>query len=158
MDLKDILLHRHARQIDPSAEREVPGLIPGTQLRPADLLTDAAGYGLVAADVSIVSPEAQQAGADCTVSRYRSKVERYAPHAPALDRQGVTYLPLVWSCFGRPHPAARTLVADLAHRISRRRGHCNHQEVTRQIRSDISVEIWRRNARQLRGCLPGISE
>ena len=147
-------LHRYARQVDHSAETEAPDLIRGTDLRPADLLTNAAGQGMVAADVSIVSPDAARAGADCTITRHDDKMAKYAPFFNELARQGITYKPLVWSCFGRPHPEASTFVANVAHRIARRRGHCDHRLVGAQIRSDVTVEIWRRNARQLRGCLP----
>ena len=40
------LLHEAAHQCDHTAEMEVPGLIPGTDLRPADILTSALGKRL----------------------------------------------------------------------------------------------------------------
>lgn len=43
-----------------------PGLIPGTLLRPADVLKGAAGGGLSALDVGIASPDAAGAGNDPT--------------------------------------------------------------------------------------------
>ena len=139
---------------DPNAETKVPGLVPGTSLRPADLLTTAAGSGRIAADISIVSPDAQLAGSDCTATRYASKVERYSPHLQTLLDQGITYKPLVWSCYGRPHPVAKRFMHDVAMRIARRRGHRDAACIAAQMSADVAVEIWRRNARQLRACLP----
>ena len=48
--------------VDPTMEVEPTGLIPGTSLRLADILTGALGHGLVAIDIGIASPDAQ--GAD----------------------------------------------------------------------------------------------
>ena len=67
------LLHAAAQQCDHTAEMEVPGLIPGTDLRPADILTSALGNAYTALDVSICSPHASEAGADCTQSRVQAK-------------------------------------------------------------------------------------
>ena len=50
-------------------ETEVPGLIPGTDLRPADLLTSALCNSCTALDISICSPHAQEAGSDCNQTR-----------------------------------------------------------------------------------------
>ena len=63
------LLHAAAQQCDHSSEMEVPGLIPGTDLRPADILTSALGNAYTALDVSICSPHASEAGVDYTQSR-----------------------------------------------------------------------------------------
>ena len=59
-------LHTHAAHATCCAvgEVEVPGLLPGTDLRPADVLTSALGNSYTALDISICSPHAQQAGAD----------------------------------------------------------------------------------------------
>ena len=48
--------------VDPTMEVEPAGLIPGTSLRPADILTGALGNGLVAIDIGIASPDAQGVG------------------------------------------------------------------------------------------------
>ena len=50
------MMLKKIQQIDPAAESEVAGLIPGTDLRPADILTSACGIGESALDVSITSP------------------------------------------------------------------------------------------------------
>ena len=63
------LIHAAAQQCDHTSEMEVPGLIPGTDLRPADVLTSALGNAYTALDVSICSPHASEAGVDCNQSR-----------------------------------------------------------------------------------------
>ena len=60
---------------------EVPGLIPGTDLRPADVLTSALGNAYTA---PICSPHALEAGTDCTQSRVEAKLEYYGLHLAAL--------------------------------------------------------------------------
>ena len=63
-----------AQSCDCTAEMEVHGLIRGTDLRPADVLTSALGNSCTALDISICSPHAQQAAADCTQTRHEAKL------------------------------------------------------------------------------------
>ena len=77
------LIHAAAQQCDHTSEMEVPGLIPGTDLRPADILTSALGNAYTALDVSICSPHASEAGTDCTQSTMEAKLEYYGPHLAA---------------------------------------------------------------------------
>ena len=91
------LLHAAAQQCDHTAEMEVPGLIPGTDLRPADILTSALGNAYTALDVSICSPHASEAGADCTQSRVQAKLQHCGPH---LDSSSPKHL-LLASCLER---------------------------------------------------------
>ena len=58
------LVHASAQSCDHSNEVEVPGLVPGTDLRPADVLTSAFGSACTVLDISICSPHAQRAGPD----------------------------------------------------------------------------------------------
>ena len=78
------LVHAAAQFCDCTAEMEVPGLIPGTDLRPADVLTSDLGNSHTALDISICSPHAQQAGSDCTQTRHGAKLAYYGPHLPSL--------------------------------------------------------------------------
>ena len=110
--------HAVARQIfdvakhgDSSAEVEAPGLIPGTDLRPADVLTGACGHGLMALDIGIANPDAEPAGEDCTATMYAEKIERYSAYAAILDAQNVANQPLVRTADGRSH--TRTTAAHL---------------------------------------------
>ena len=110
------LIHAAAQQCDHTSEMEVPGLIPGTDLRPADVLTSALGNAYTALDVSICSPHASEAGVDCTQSRVQAKLEHYGPHLAALLR------PIVWSAYGRPTPRhVWTVLRSLSKSIARKR-------------------------------------
>ena len=115
------LIHAAAQQCDHTSEMEVPGLIPGTDLRPADVLTSALGNAYTALDVSICSPHALEAGTDCTQSRVEAKLEHYGPHLAALLRQNISYTPIVWSACGRPHPDTLTVLRSLSKSIARKR-------------------------------------
>ena len=148
------LVHNAACTCDPSAETEVPDLIPGTDLRPADVLTTALGNGMTSIDVGICSPYAQNAGSDCTVSMFQRKMFKYGPHLEALSRQNIEYLPLIWSSFGRPHARTISVLRTLSKRISRRRGAACPAEVFQHLMGSISVEIARRAAKQVQSCWP----
>ena len=73
------LVHAAAQSCDCTAGMEVAGLIPGTDRRPADVLTSALGNSHTALDISTCSPHAQQAGAGCTQTRHEAKL----PHLPS---------------------------------------------------------------------------
>lgn len=143
-----------AQRCDPSAEPEVLGLIPGTNLRLADFLTRAAGPGLTALDIGITSPDATHAGDDCIASLYQEKINHHTAHLDTLDRQNIAYQPLVWSAYGRPHSRTTAILRILAKRISRRRGCSDEKEVYRRLRGDIGVEIARRAAKHVMSCWP----
>ena len=147
-----------AAQCDPNSEHEAQGLIPGTLLRPADVLTGALGVGLTALDIGISSPDATNAGDDCCAAMYAHKVDTYAPHAAALDRQNITYEPMVWSAYGRPHPHTTTILRTLATRLARRRGCSDAEWRYKRLRATMGVEVWRRGAKMVRSCWPGGGE
>ena len=148
------LIHAAALQCDHTSEMEVPGLIPGTDLRPADVLTSALGNAYTALDVSICSPHALEAGIDCTQSRVSAKLEHYGPHLAALLRQNITYTPIVWSAYGRPHADTLTVLRSLSKSIARKRNIASAEVVFHRLHSSITLEIWRRSARQIRTCWP----
>ena len=129
------LIHAAAQQCDHTSEMEVPGLIPGTDLRPADILTSAAGT-------------------DCTQSRVEAKLEYYGTHLAALLRQNISYTPIVWSAYGRPHPDTLTVLRSLSKSIARKRNIASAEVVFHRLQSSITLEIWRRSARQIRTCWP----
>ena len=133
---------------------EVPGLIPGTDLRPADILTSALGNAYTALDVSICSPHASEAGADCTQSRVQAKLEHYGPHLATLLRQNISYSPIVWSAYGRPHPDTLAVLRSLSKSIARKHNVASAEVVFHRLHSSITLEIWRRSARQVRACWP----
>ena len=144
-------------QCDPNAELEARGLIPGTDLRPADVLTGCLNHGLTALDVGIASPDADAAaGTDCVAAMYSRKVEYYAPHRDALDRQNIEYQPVTWSAYGRPHPQTTAILRTLATRLARRRGCSDAEWRYRRLRAGLVTEIWRRGAKMVRSCWPDL--
>ena len=140
--------------VDPSMELEPMGLIPGTQLRPADILTGALGNGLVALDIGIASPDAEGAGQDCTQSMVERKLRKYEAHSDVLDRQNITYRPLAFSCYGRLHPDTTATLRTLAHRIARRRGCSAGEWRFRRLRAKLVTQIWARAGKVVRSCWP----
>ena len=143
---------------DPAAELESEGLIPGTALRPADVLTFAVGHGAVSLDVGVVSPHAIGSHGDCVGHMRRRKLEYYSPYEEILADQNIEYEPCVWSCYGQPHPATTQILQEVAARIARRRGTADRQYHYRRLRRGIGVEIWRRLAKQVRSCWPNDAE
>ena len=151
-------VHDAAKVCDPGAELEAPGLVPGTRLRPADVLTGALGNGFLALDVGVASPDAAAAGPDCAATMYRRKVEYYSAHADALARHNITYQPLVFTCYGRPHPRTTAILRTLATKQSRRRGCSDGEWRYRRMAAAIDTEVWRRAARQVQACWPDRDE
>ena len=146
------------RFCNPSSEHEARGLIPGTRLRPADVLTGALDEGQTALDIGIASPDARNAGDECTESGYATKLAYYAPYQRVLERQNVTYQPLVWSAYGRPHPRTTTILRTLSRRLARRRGCSDGECRYRRLRAAVATEIWRRAAKQVMSCWPPARE
>jgi len=150
------LLHKAACGADPTAELEPLGLIPGhPTLRPADVFTSAAVPGrLSALDVGICSPDATAAGHDCTESMRLRKLGDYGSHLGTLERQNIEYRPMVWSAYGRPHPAATQALRAICRRTARRRGLAKGDSLYRQTHAAITVEICRRAALMVAACWP----
>ena len=113
--------HRYASMVGPQAEIEPGGPIPDTAFRPADLLTSAAGAGYEACDWSCASPDAQNAGTDCTETRVHQKCAYYEPNMAHRVKEGITYRPLVMSIRGKPHSGLKFWVDNVAHRVARKR-------------------------------------
>ena len=124
-------------------------------LRPADVLTTALGHASTALDIGICSPDAQNAGADCADTMYLRKMAYYQPHFAALERQNIEYMPITWSCYGRPHARTTSALRTLSTRIARRRGTASASAIYTQLHASITTEIWRRVARQVASCWPG---
>ena len=154
-DVRDIL-HAAACSCDPSAEIEPLGLVPShPTLRPADILTSAALPGRLAAlDVGVTSPDAAGAGADCTISMVNTKRSNYAAHEDELRAEGIQYLPVVWSAYGRPHPDASRVLLTLARGAARRRGEASFRGLARRWACKITAAIWRRGANMVLACWP----
>ena len=109
---------------------------------------------LAALDVGIISPDAGGAGRDCTEAMVRVKKEKYANYEEELERGNVTYCPIVWSAYGRPHAEALQLMRTVAKKNARLRGLGDHRAEENHLRSRITTEIWRRTARMVAACRP----
>ena len=145
-----------AKSVDGNAETEPMGLIPSRPaLRPADILTSASGLigRLAALDGGIISPAAAGAGTECTETMRQRKCRRMEPYMAELEAQDISYRPITFSCFVRPHPDAFKVVQALAKRVARRRGGEPHIE-ERRLMARITHEIWRRAARMVLQCWP----
>ena len=142
------------RCADPTLASEPTGLIPGTELRPADILTGALDNGLTAPDIGIFSPDASDAGDDCTRSMACRKQDKYRGHQAALDRQNMVYQPLTSSCYVRLSSDTTAILRTLAQRIARRRGCSAREWRFRRLRSKLVTHIWARAGRMVRSCWP----
>ena len=144
---------------DSSAETEVSGLIPDAPtLRPADIFTSAALPGCQAAlDIGIMSPDATGAGADCCEAMFQRKLGTYESYLPQLEAQGIQYKPVVFSCYGRLHPEAASIIEAVSKQAARRRGFGDHRLLLRRAHAAIGVQIWRRAAAMIRICLPRLT-
>jgi hypothetical protein len=142
--------------VDPTMEVEPAGLIPGTSLRPADILTGALGHGLVAIDIDIASPDAQGADENFLQVMLTRKVNKYEAHRSKLERQNIEYRSLPFSCYGRPHASTIATLRTLTQRIAWRRGCSAGEWRYRRLRSKIVTQIWARAARMVRSCWPDL--
>ena len=144
-----------ACEADPASEWEPTDLVPSRPwARPADVLTPAAITGRVAAlDVGVTAPAAAR-GEDATEQMFRRKLREREPERPELESQNIVYRPVVWTCYGRPHPAAVEVIRNIARRIARRRGRASQRAITMQIHAAFSVCIARRAARMSLACWP----
>ena len=68
------------------------------------------------------------------------------------------YRPLIVSCYGRVHPEAQVILKTLAHVGARRRGIFDYRILLARAHRNIGVEIWRRVASMVHGCLPKLSD
>jgi hypothetical protein len=153
--VRDILFEA-SLTVDPSTEREPEGLVPSRPaLRPADVLSPAARPSCLAAlDVGVTSPLAATAGEDAAESMYERKLAERRPIEAELEAQGIRYMPVVWTTFGRAHAEAEAVLRHLAKKTARRRGGDSTNSVLHRLLSDIGVVLARRAARMSLACWP----
>ena len=156
-NVRDALLQL-ASLSDPRAATEPTGLVPSRpMLRPADVLTSAAVPGSLAAlDVGIMSPDATGAGDDACAAMHDKKLKDYAAYREEMARNGVVYCPMAFSCYGRVHPEAASMMATLARATARRRGLADYRPLLRRAHANVAVQLWRRAAAMIRACLPDL--
>ena len=137
-----------------SAHMEAVGLVDSQpNLRPADILTRATiPNRLAALDVGIKCPEASGAGDDCTQAMVEEKPSYYAAVLPELERKGITYAPLAFSCFGRRHGTTSKVMQEVASRAAWLRGQLDQKQLLQRWQATVTTEIWRRAAKMIKAC------
>ena len=146
-----------ARLADATSEIETPGLISAALgLRPADVLISVAGIGLAssALDVGVAAPDAVHAGRDCAQTMFASKIATYRPHLSAMAEDGVSYIPMIWTAWGREHPETTRVLDIIAKRAARRRGAADHRAILRRARGLLGSALVRRGVAMLKACRP----
>ena len=106
---------------DPGTAIEVPGLCPAAPLlRPADVLTRAAHPALtVAGDVGVRAPHASNARDDAAESMRQDKLDHYEEHLNDLLAQGIVYMPMTFTAYGRRQPSATKMLKHAATTVAR---------------------------------------
>ena len=140
---------------DTTSAVEPRGLVPSQPgLRPADILSTAAFARPAALDVSVACPDSAGAGTDCCSAVAQEKLEKYAPYLDELWAEGISYVPLVWSCWGRPHEDATAAVRSMAAGAARRRGDLQPDALRARTTAMVGLQLARRAARMVGACLP----
>ena len=81
-----------------------------------------------------------------------TKRNNYAVYEDELRAEGIQYLPVVWSAYGRPHPDASRVLLTLARYAARRRGEASFRGLARRWACKITAAIWRRGANMVLSC------
>ena len=134
---------------------EARGLLPGAQtLRPADILTTAAFGRECALDVGIACPDVAGAGDDACAAMVRTKRKKREPYRAEFESEDIQYRPIVWSCWGRPHPDATAALRPMAYAAARRKPGLRAEALYRRTRTEVGVHIWKRTALMVDACRP----
>ena len=88
---------------------------------------------------------------------YDRKMTRYRDEIPFMNEAGISFFPMVWSSEGRPHPAAKRVLAHAAHLVSRRRG-CNAKDFHRRWSQAIMSEIVKGQVAMIKAVTPKASK
>ena len=90
------------------------------------------------------SPFSQTAGDDCCEASFFRKRKDYAHILPELENQGISYIPLCFSSFGRLHAEVSKWLEFSARSAARRRGIVDYRPILSRCRRNIGVAIQRR--------------
>ena len=85
---------------------------------------------------------------------FQRKMDTYSDHLDALGAQGIRYKPLVFSCFGRPHPESYDTLQVIAKQAARRHGVADYRSIFHRALAHITVQIWSRAAAMVHSCMP----
>ena len=128
----------------------MPGLVPGSQSRPADVFIPSWTDGKKTAfDVSVVSPT-QDAIVDRAADYAAAAIEmrksaKCRAHFDNCRAQGIAFLPLVVETFGGWDLEAVRALKDMARQSARRWGKNNSEEI-KYFFQRLSISLQRGNA------------
>ena len=92
------------------------------------------------------------------LSAHARKLNKYFPVNDELREAGITYMPMVWTSNGRPHPAATRVMRHVAGLASHSREvGSNAKSMLKRWGHKIQVAIQRRKAAMVRAALPKLS-
>ena len=143
-----IFLEAQSASLNPT--KEMPGLIPGSQSRPADVFVENwVNGGKIAFDISVVSPtqdaivlRAAETPAAAIEMRKTSKVRSHFDHCRA---QGISFKPLVVETFGGWDADALKHLKLLGRHTARRWGKLDSIEI-KHFFQRLSIALQRGNA------------
>ena len=146
-------LFQAAAQAALGPQKEPPGLLPGSDDRPADILLPFWSQGKdTALDITVVNPlqgalidQVAQDGESGVRHAYNSKMAKYDDRCAA---EGICFIPLAVDTFGGWQGAALDVLVKLGRQLARQLGK-EEEEVTRQLRQRLSVLLTRDNVAML---------
>ena len=130
--------------------REVPGLIAGSQSRPADVFLPAwTNGGPTALDVTVVSPmqKALIRGAASTAGHalQHRLTQKLSKHDEACRREGISFVPLVVETLGGCEDGAIAAIRKLAAALASRSG-VPSATTANHLFQRLAMALWRGNA------------
>ena len=100
-------------------------------------------------------PTGADGDADAAQLYLNAKLSKYSRHLAAMQSNGITYNPIIWTAWGRAHPDAISALQSLAIKAARRRGLISASSMMAETRLNIALELQARAARMVMACMPG---
>ena len=144
------LVYKEAQRASLSPTMEMPGLVPGSQSRPADVYIPSWMDGKKTAfDISVVSPTqdaiVDRAADSPAAAIDMRKASKCRLHFDQCRAQGIAFYPVVVETFGGWDSEALKLLKDLARQGARRWGKTNSEEI-KYFFQRLSVSLQRGNS------------
>ena len=146
-------LFQAAAQAALGPQKEPPGLLPGSDDRPADILLPIWSQGKdTALDITVVNPlqgalidQVAQDGEAGVRHAFNAKMAKYDDRCAA---EAISFIPMAVDTYGGWHGAALHVITKLGRQLARQLGK-EEEEVTRQLRQRLSVLLTRDNMAML---------
>ena len=150
-------LHRATARAALGPQKEPPGLLPGSDDRPADILLPFWSQGKdTALDITVVNPlqgalvdQVAQDGDGGVRHAFNAKMVKYD------TAEAICFIPLAVDTFGGWHGAALDVIVKLGQQLARQLGK-EEEEVTRQLRQRLSILLTRDNMAMLGSRTPSL--